>query len=252
MTSSLNTGLFTVALIASGVAFAQQSTTATSTANQELSCLQRGVAPRTAADATQGASTTGGSASITSATSGTSSSAAATRGNSATGSGATGTVAAQLSTPEVCFLDQAARSGLFEVKSSQLALQRSTNPTVKAFAQKIIADHTAANNRLKALAAKYGARPPAQVNTNQQALLNTLETMRGSAFDLTYLAQQVSAHFEAVDLFSSYSTAAAAPNQDVRQFASQTLPVLQGHVSLAQRTQRQVAQGTSGTSSSGK
>src|SRR3954468_9507020 len=56
------------------------------------------------------------------------------------------------------FVKDAAIAGLYEVEASQLALRRSMNPDVKAAAQMIIDDHTAANRALKGLV-DSGAAP---------------------------------------------------------------------------------------------
>ena len=54
------------------------------------------------------------------------------------------------------------------------------------------------------------------------------------------MAQQISAHNEAVNLFRSYSQPASAPNQAVRQFAAKTLPDLTTHFKKIQSTQKNV------------
>jgi putative membrane protein len=141
----------------------------------------------------------------------------------------------------VCFLDKAAASNQFELQSSQLALQKSSSAAVKKVAQMIIKDHQAAGASLKALAAQYGAAPSTALNTQQQALLNTLKGQSGKVFDVTYLTQQVSAHNEAINLFRSYSQPSGSPDQNVRQFAAKTLPGLTMHGQMIQSAQKSVA-----------
>ena len=68
----------------------------------------------------------------------------------------------------------------------------------------IIRDHQAAGAKLKTLAASYSAAPGTQLNAQQQQLLKTLQGQSGKNFDLVYLTQQVSAHNEAINLFTSY------------------------------------------------
>ena len=135
-------------------------------------------------------------------------------------------------------MEKAANSNQFEIQSSQLALKKSTNDAVKKLAQRLIKEHQAAGADLKALAAQYGAVPPTAVNTQQKALIQTLQGQSGKTFDTTYLTQQVSAHNEAINLFRSYSQPASAPNQDVRQFAAKTLPGLTAHTKEIESTQK--------------
>src|SRR5690606_19029336 len=60
------------------------------------------------------------------------------------------------------FIVKAANSGVFEIESSKIAVERSKNADVKAFAQQMIADHTKADQELKAIAQdKIPAKPDA-------------------------------------------------------------------------------------------
>jgi len=207
---------------------------------------------------TTGSATTGatGSGSSSTGTAGSTGSGSTTNGTPSTGNttastpGTTpangGTAAggknlSSLSSAEVCFLDKAAASNQFEIQSSQLALQKSTNSTVKKVAQMIINDHQAAGAKLKALAATYGAVPSTQINTQQQQLIQTLRGQSGKNFDLVYLTQQVAAHNEAINLFTSYSQPASAADAAVRQFAAQTLPALKAHQQMVVSAQKTVS-----------
>ena len=58
------------------------------------------------------------------------------------------------------FVNEAASGGMFEVQSSQLALERGQGDEVKAFAQMMITDHTANNEELKAAAEAAGVTVP--------------------------------------------------------------------------------------------
>lgn len=136
-------------------------------------------------------------------------------------------------------MDKAASSNQFEIESSQLALNKSSSDAVKRLAQTIIDDHQAAGNRLKALARGYGAVPSTQLNAQQQASLKALQGLDGQAFNITYVTQQIAAHNDAINLFKSYSTGANSPTAGVRQFASQTVPVLEKHL----RSARDIQQG---------
>ena len=63
------------------------------------------------------------------------------------------------------FVNQAASGGLFEVQSSELALQRSQNADVQQFANQMITDHTANNQELMAAAKAEGLTVPAQISS---------------------------------------------------------------------------------------
>src|SRR5690242_9906613 len=65
-----------------------------------------------------------------------------------------------LSHSDSSFLKDAAEVGLYEVQGSKIALQKSTDPQVKAFAQQMIDDHTKASQDLEALASQKGVKLP--------------------------------------------------------------------------------------------
>jgi putative membrane protein len=138
------------------------------------------------------------------------------------------------------FVAAAVPSNLFEIQSSELALQNATSAPVKQFAQQMIADHTAAGERLQAVLAQSGAAdaPPMSLDPPHEAMMTQLQNASGESFDITYINLQLQAHEEAVSLFSAY--ASSGDDQALRAFAAETLPVLQHHLSevlaLAGRT----------------
>jgi putative membrane protein len=58
------------------------------------------------------------------------------------------------------FVTEAASGGLFEVQSSQLALEQAQRDDVRTFAQQMVADHTAANDELATVAGELGLTMP--------------------------------------------------------------------------------------------
>jgi putative membrane protein len=72
------------------------------------------------------------------------------------------------------FLKDAAHDGAMEVQVGRLAVDKTTNPDVKQFAQRLIDDHSKANSELMALASQKGVVLPtmsdmAVVDTNRTA-----------------------------------------------------------------------------------
>lgn len=140
------------------------------------------------------------------------------------------------------FARMAAISDMFEIQSSQMAEQRSQNPQVKQFAQRMVTDHTKTTNEMKQLMQQAGSGPlhnmqmPSGLDQKHQALLTQLQQAQGPQFDQMYIQQQVQAHQMAVDMFQNY--ARSGDNAQLKQFASQTLPALQQHLQMAQELQR--------------
>ena len=136
---------------------------------------------------------------------------------------------AQSVTDPAAFAAAAASSNMFEIESSELALDKASSDDAKAFAQQMIDDHTAAGEKMKAAAEGDGVVPPAAMAEKEQAQLEKLQSAEGEAFDEAYLAAQVAAHDEAVALFTSFSE--SGQESALRSFAAETLPALEEHQS---------------------
>lgn len=127
------------------------------------------------------------------------------------------------------FVQKASVSNLFEIESSKLALTRSTNADVKAFAQKIIDDHTAAGAKLKTIADANGlsASVATTLDKKHQKELDELKAEDANDFDEEYADEQQDAHRKAVKLFDKY--AKDGDHAALKAFAAETLPTLQAH-----------------------
>lgn len=125
------------------------------------------------------------------------------------------------------FSTEAANAGMAEVALSELAQKKSTNADVKAFAAAMIKDHSAANEKLKALATVKNITLPAVVGEEEQKVAADLSTKAGAEFDKAYVDQMVKDHDKAVSLFEDGSK--NAKDADLKAFATETLPKLKAH-----------------------
>jgi putative membrane protein len=127
------------------------------------------------------------------------------------------------------FVAKASAGNLFEVESSRLALSRTKTEGVKAFATKMVDDHTSASTKLKQILsqAKITA-PPEKLDARHQTILDTLKKTDAASFDKGYVDAQYNAHVETIALFKSY--AAAGDNAQLKAFAQQMVPTLQSHL----------------------
>jgi len=140
------------------------------------------------------------------------------------------------------FVKNASIAGKFEIDSSKLALTKSKNADVKAFAQQMIKDHTKASNKLKSDVKKAKvdkSNLQDKLDDKHQALMDELnKDENGAAFDKDYISKQVDAHDEAVSLFSDYSK--DGDNAVLKDFAAKTLPTLKMHQEHVQKLQEAV------------
>ena len=132
------------------------------------------------------------------------------------------------------FVTLAAQSDMLEIESSKLALAKSDNAKTKQFADKMIKDHTATSNELKALVTggKVRASLPPTLDKAHQEKLDKLNKLNGRDFTKEYDDLQVSAHKDAVSMFERYSK--EGDSAELKAFAAKHLPHLQEHLKMAQ------------------
>ncbi len=129
------------------------------------------------------------------------------------------------------FVMKAAQSDMTEIKTSQLALQRSQNPKVRQFAQMMIDQHTQSSNKLKPIAAQKGVTLPTSLGKANTALLTQLTKQSGTQFDQAYMKGQVQSHQKTEALYQRELQ--QGQDSDVKSFATQVLPIVQEHLRMA-------------------
>jgi putative membrane protein len=131
--------------------------------------------------------------------------------------------------PTATFVAQVAFSTVFEIESSKIALDRSRAAPVKAFAQRMVDDHSAGAVKFKeaVLEAKL-AMPVDKLDARRQATMEELAGKQVAEFDKAYIEAQYKAHVETVDLFKGY--AQGGEDRRMRAFAGELLPILQAHL----------------------
>ncbi len=127
-------------------------------------------------------------------------------------------------------MQKASVGDTFEVEEAKLALDRSTDARLKSFAQKMIADHGAAEKALQDVAGKAGIKADVTLDKPHQAMLDNLKTFNGTDFDKIYMADQIAAHAETVDLLSDYKQ--NDQTRALQSWVDDTLPVVKQHQAL--------------------
>jgi putative membrane protein len=146
--------------------------------------------------------------------------------------------AAAGTTTDQAFVKAAALGGMAEVDLGQLASTKATNEKVKAFGQRMVADHSKANDELKMLATSKNMTWPATLDAKHKATHARLDTLSGATFDRAYVADMLADHRKDVADFKR--EAATAKDSDVKQFAARTLPTLQDHLKMVEDLTKEV------------
>ena len=149
---------------------------------------------------------------------------------------------AEARTQAMPYVMAAGMSDLYEINSSQIAMQKSQNPAVRRYADTLIKHHQKTTAATMAAAKKAGLAPtPPALDPGATASINELQTASPADFDRIYLAQQVPAHQAALDLHQSYGS--GGDQAPLRTSAKKAVPIVKKHLADAQKMQ---AGGTGG------
>jgi putative membrane protein len=147
--------------------------------------------------------------------------------------------AARAATPasDADFVTQAAKASAKEIELGRLAARQASNTDVKAFANRMVTDHSKAADELTAIAKKHNMTMPttATLDSEKKAATDKFMSMQGAAFDRAYMDQMVTAHRAAVELFEKESKDGS--NAELKAFATKTLPTIREHLKEAEALQ---------------
>jgi putative membrane protein len=126
------------------------------------------------------------------------------------------------------FAQKASMGGQHEVAGAKFAAGKATNAAVKQLANKLVSDHTTANNELAALmktkhiAPKNGPKPAPEAWRNE----------KGAAFDRAYLDHVIAEHEKDIAMFEA--EAKDGTDAELKAWADKKLPALREHLKMAQ------------------
>jgi putative membrane protein len=133
-------------------------------------------------------------------------------------------------------------AGQIDIKAAQLALDKSKNKDVRAFAEDMARDHKAVNDKALALVKKLNVTPQdndtskglvAQANDKEAAL----KKLSGAAFDKAYIDNEVAYH-KIVDGALETTLIPSASNAELKDLLTTGLKIFQGHLQHAEHVAR--------------
>jgi putative membrane protein len=131
------------------------------------------------------------------------------------------------------FVAMVGSGNILEVELGKLAQTQAKNADVKKFADSMVHDHTKANEELKKAAKEAGLSIPEKMNADHQKEFDRFKDYKGTNFDQDYMKHMVADHEKDVALFKRASK--EAKNEQLRDFATRLLPVLQAHLDAAKK-----------------
>ena len=141
----------------------------------------------------------------------------------------------KLSEQDQQWLDYAATDNQAEIEECLLAEKKAHAPALKAFARLMVNDHIAIESRFASLVNGQSFSVPNGPGQKSAMTLSELGSLQGDQFDRRFLEEQIKDHREDLGKFSDEIH--ATQNADVRSYASETLPILQQHLALAEAVQ---------------
>jgi putative membrane protein len=137
------------------------------------------------------------------------------------------------------FVKAMANCNLTEVDLGKIANERGRNEDVKKYGKKMTEDHQKALDDLKTAAKSAGVTVPEKIDdAEHQKVLDKFKDYKGENFDRDYIKQMVEGHEKAVKKITRATK--EAKNQQIKDYATKVLPVVQGHLDEAKKLQDQI------------
>ena len=124
-------------------------------------------------------------------------------------------------------------AGVIDITAAELALKKSQNPQVRSFAEDMVRDHKAVNEKALTLVKKLKVTP--QDNDTSKALTKQatdkraeLDKLSGPAFDKAYASNEVAYH-KTVNGALETTLIPSASNGELKGLLETGLKIFQGH-----------------------
>jgi putative membrane protein len=178
----------------------------------------------------------GGAMAQNTGTTGTAATNRDTTANSTTSASSTRTgTAGKVASGDQKMMRDIAYSNISEIAAGKLALEKSQSDDVKSYAQKMIDDHTKAQQELQTLADSKGVKLPTEPDAKHKAMAKMLSGLKGDAFDKRYLKQGgLNDHENTHKLLERVQ--AKAKDADLQAYAAKTITAVDQHLTLAEET----------------
>jgi putative membrane protein len=136
--------------------------------------------------------------------------------------------------PDAAFVQDAATGGKMEVQLGQLAATRAQSDEVRRFGQRMVDDHSKANDDLMQACGdqcKEMSRTGKMPESDHQQMYDRLARLNGADFDREYIRMMFEDHQKDVAAFEQEALNGRDPN--AKAFAQRTIPVIREHLRMA-------------------
>ena len=132
------------------------------------------------------------------------------------------------SVQDIKYLQTSAAGDLFEIEGGKMALAKAQMATTRAYAQKLVSDHSKSLADTKTIASALGITLPTKPLPTMREELAKIGSHSGKSFDLAYLKGEVTDHFG--DIAGAIKETERGSNARIKASAMMELPVLRYHL----------------------
>jgi putative membrane protein len=135
-------------------------------------------------------------------------------------------------------------AGDLDIKAAKQALEKSKDENVRAFANDMVKDHTAVNDKALALVKKLNVTPKDNDTSkglvkNAEAKRTELAKLSGAAFDKSYVDNEVAYHKTVNDALAK-TLIPSSQNGELKSLLETGLKIFQGHEQHAEHLASQL------------
>jgi putative membrane protein len=132
-----------------------------------------------------------------------------------------------------------------DIDAGKLAVARASNAEVKAFAQRMVTDHTGVNQSAVELVTRLKVTPQdnptsASLKSGGDKNVATLKSLHGAAFDKSYVDHEVAYHQQVLDAVDQVLIP-NAQNADLKALLVKVRPAFVAHLEHAKQIQATLA-----------
>lgn len=128
-----------------------------------------------------------------------------------------------------------------DIEGGESAAKKATDPEVKAFAQRMVKEHSAALKQVEALAKKLNITAPGRgdddlIEDHNEAVTDLAGKEKGEEFDEAYIEHEIALHKDIIDDLED--ALEDTKNADLRAAIEATLPTLKAHLKAAEEIEK--------------
>lgn len=131
------------------------------------------------------------------------------------------------------FVKKALQGSMAEVKMGQMAVDKSSDPQVKEFGQKMVDDHGKLIDQMKPVAQQIGVTVPSEPSKKDMETATKMQAMSGKDFDDAYIKDMVKDHKTDDKEFKQEIAGGQSPA--VKQAAQQGDQVIEQHLQMIEQ-----------------